>query len=111
MLDLLEAIIQPPGLVKEELRPILFKIDQFRCETTTIRVLPKSQKFQNGFAHGPSPFFEAANPFVEYLTPLGAKYFEEIIVLARTALICTYEHPCSAFRTQLLSARAWLLDA
>ena len=27
VLDLLEAIIQPPGIVKEELRPILFKID------------------------------------------------------------------------------------
>ena len=28
--DLLEAIIQPPGLVKEELRQKLFKIDKFR---------------------------------------------------------------------------------
>ena len=30
MPDLLESIIQPPGLVKEALRPILFKIDKFR---------------------------------------------------------------------------------
>ena len=32
--DLLESIIQPPGLVKEELRPKSFKIDQFRFEIT-----------------------------------------------------------------------------
>ena len=36
--DLLEAIIRPPGLVKEELRPILFKMSQFRSEITKIRV-------------------------------------------------------------------------
>ena len=36
--DLLEAIIQPPDLVKEELRPILFKISKFRPEITKIRV-------------------------------------------------------------------------
>ena len=40
--DLLEAIVQPPGLVKEELRPILFKMTQFRPEITKIH--PKSQK-------------------------------------------------------------------
>ena len=32
--DLLEAIIQPPGLVKEELRPNLFKLDRFRPKIT-----------------------------------------------------------------------------
>ena len=36
--DLLEAIMKAPGLVKEELRPILFKLDQFRHEITKIRV-------------------------------------------------------------------------
>ena len=36
--DLLEAILQPPGLVKEELRQFLLKIDQFRSEITKIRV-------------------------------------------------------------------------
>ena len=36
--SLLESIIQPPGLVKEELRPIVFKISQFRLETTKIWV-------------------------------------------------------------------------
>ena len=40
--DLLAAIIQPPGLVKEELRPILFKMKQFRSEITKIH--PKSPK-------------------------------------------------------------------
>ena len=36
--DLLEAIIQPPGLVKEELRPILFKMDQIRSKISKIKV-------------------------------------------------------------------------
>ena len=36
--DLLEAKIQPPGPVKEELRPNSFKMPQFRPETTKIRV-------------------------------------------------------------------------
>ena len=38
--DLLESIIQLPGLVKEELRSILFKISHFRPEITKIRVFP-----------------------------------------------------------------------
>ena len=36
--DLLEAIMRPTCLVKEELRPILFKLTQFRPEITKIRV-------------------------------------------------------------------------
>ena len=36
--DLLEAIIQPPGLVKEELRPILFKMSQFGSKVKKIKV-------------------------------------------------------------------------
>ena len=36
--DLLEAIIQPPGLVKEELRPILMKLTQIISKITRIRV-------------------------------------------------------------------------
>ena len=35
--ELLESIIQPPGLVKEELRQNLFKMSQFRSEITKIR--------------------------------------------------------------------------
>ena len=38
VLDLLESIIQPPGLVKEELRPILLKMHQIRPEITKIRI-------------------------------------------------------------------------
>ena len=40
-------------------------------------VLPKSQKFQNAFVDGPVPFLGAANPFVQYLAPLGAKYIKK----------------------------------
>ena len=36
--DLLEAIMRSTCLVKEELRPILFKFIQFRPEITKIRV-------------------------------------------------------------------------
>ena len=36
--DLLEAIIQVPGPVKEELRQKLFEITQFDSKTTKIRV-------------------------------------------------------------------------
>ena len=36
--DLLEAIMRPTDPVKEELRPILFKMSQFRPKITKIRV-------------------------------------------------------------------------
>ena len=36
--DLLEAIMRPTCLVKEELRQILFKMDQFRPKILKIRV-------------------------------------------------------------------------
>ena len=36
--DLLESIMRPPGLVKEELRPILFKIIKFGSKIQKIRV-------------------------------------------------------------------------
>ena len=36
--DLLESIMRPTCLVKEELRPILFKMTQFRPEITKIQV-------------------------------------------------------------------------
>ena len=75
--DLLEAIMRSTCPVKEELRQILFKMTQFRPEITKIRVWPKRQKFQNGFADGPEPVFEAAHPFSRYLAPLGAKYMKK----------------------------------
>ena len=37
----------------------------------------KGQKSQNGFADHPSPTSEAANPFSQYLAPLGAKSIEK----------------------------------
>ena len=37
VLDLLESIMKAPGLVKEELRLILCKLNQFRPEITKIR--------------------------------------------------------------------------
>ena len=36
--DLVESITKGSGLVKEELRPILFKMSQFRPEMTKIKV-------------------------------------------------------------------------
>ena len=36
--DLLEPLMKAPGLVKEELRPFLFKLSQFKHQTTKIRV-------------------------------------------------------------------------
>ena len=36
--DLLESIIRPTFFVKEQLRPILFKMDQFRPKRTNILV-------------------------------------------------------------------------
>ena len=36
--DLLEPIMKGSGLVKEELRPILFKLSQFRSKINKIRV-------------------------------------------------------------------------
>ena len=36
--DLLESIMRPPDPVKAELRPILFKLSQFRPKITKIKV-------------------------------------------------------------------------
>ena len=53
--DLLEAIIQPPGLVKEELRPILSKISQFGSKIPKMKVstfwIPEIQSFPAGGQH------------------------------------------------------------
>ena len=56
--DLLEAIIQPPGLVKEELRQKLFKITQFESKIKKMRVsefwIPEIQSFPAGGQCQPS---------------------------------------------------------
>ena len=48
--NLLESIIQPPGLVKEELRPISFKMSKVRSKISKIRVstfwIPEIQSFR-----------------------------------------------------------------
>ena len=50
--DLLESIIQPPGRVREELRPILFKMTRFGSKLTKIKVstfwIPEIQSFPAG---------------------------------------------------------------
>ena len=50
--DLLEAIMRPTCLVKEELRPILSKLSQFRPKILKIRVstswIPQIQSFPAG---------------------------------------------------------------
>ena len=45
--DLLESIMKGSGLVKEELRRILFKMDQFRPKITKIRVYTFSDDRKN----------------------------------------------------------------
>ena len=53
--DLLEAITQSPGLVKEELRPILFKIIQIMSKIKNIKVstfwIPEIQSVPAGGQH------------------------------------------------------------
>ena len=56
--DLLESTIQPPGLVKEELRQKLFKMIQFGLKITKIRVstfwIPEIRSFPTGGQCQPS---------------------------------------------------------
>ena len=53
--DLLESIIQPPGLVKEELRQKLFKMNQIRSKIAKMGVskfwIPEIQNFPAGGQH------------------------------------------------------------
>ena len=57
--DLLEAIIQPPGLVKEELRQKLFKIIQFGSKIKKMMVstfwIPEFRSFRAAGQCQPSP--------------------------------------------------------
>ena len=56
--DLLEAIMRPTDPVKEELRPILFKLSQFRPKITKIKVstfwIPEIRCFPAGGQCQPS---------------------------------------------------------
>ena len=55
VLDLLEAIIQPPGPVKDELRQKLSKMTQFESKIKKMRVskfwIPEIQSFPAGGQH------------------------------------------------------------
>ena len=56
--DLLESMMRPPRLVEEELRPVLFKMDQFGSEIQKIDVstfwIPEIQSFPAGGQCQPS---------------------------------------------------------
>ena len=72
--DLLEATIQPPGLVKAELRPISFKTTQFEPEIKKIRVC--IFQMSGKIPHSTNAAFEAviSTLFPQYLAALAAKY-------------------------------------
>ena len=68
--DLLEAIIQPPGLVKEESGQKLFKMMQFRPEITKFRVC--NFQMSGKILDSTNVAFEAvilthSHPFSQYL--------------------------------------------
>ena len=70
--DLLEAIMKPKDLVKEELRQKLSKIDQFGSKIKKIRVC--TVQISGKIPDSANVAFE--DPFLQYLAPLGAKYME-----------------------------------
>ena len=74
--DLLEAIIQPPGPVKEELQQKLFKITQFDSKIKKIRVC--TFQISGKIPDSTNVAIEAPSSprFSQYLAPLGAKYME-----------------------------------
>ena len=80
--DLLEAIIQPPGPVKEELRQKLFKMTKFEPKIKKIRVCT----FQMSGKIPDSTNVAFEDTFLQYLAPLGAKYMEKIFKNAGSSL-------------------------
>ena len=77
--DLLESII-PPGLVKEELRPILFKTTQFEPKIKKIRVctFQMSGKIRDSTnVASEAVILSNSHTLLQYLAPLGAKYMEK----------------------------------
>ena len=71
--DLLEAIMRPPGPVKDELRQKLSKIDQFGSKIKKIRVCT----FQMSGKIPDSANVAFENPFLQYLALLRTKYSEK----------------------------------
>ena len=83
--DLLEAIMKAPGLVKEELRRILFKMGQFRPKITKIKVcsFQISGKITDSANVASetvilTPSQASAAPFTRYLAALAAKYSKKL---------------------------------
>ena len=72
--DLLEAIIQPPGLVKEELRPISFIIDKFNPKSQKSGLTQKL-KVPKWVCRSPLAFFEAAKPFCAIFGPARGQIY------------------------------------
>ena len=72
--DLLEAIIPPPGPVKEELRQKLFKTIQFEPKITKMKVC--TFQMSGKIRDSTNVAFEAviSIPFLRYLAALAAKY-------------------------------------
>ena len=72
--DLLESIIQPPGLAKEELQPILFQTTQFDPKIKKIRVCTFQMSGKN--RDSANVAFEAvvSTTFLRYLAALAAKH-------------------------------------
>ena len=71
--DLLEAIMRPTDLVKDELRQKLSKLVQFGSKIPKIRVCT----FQMSGKISDSANVAFEDPFLQYLAPLGAKYMEK----------------------------------
>ena len=83
--NLLEAIMRPPGPVKEELRQKLFKIDQFGSKIKKIRVCT----FQMSGKIPDSANVAFEDPFFAIFGPARGQIFQKIVkkimVLARRA--------------------------
>ena len=91
-----------------------YKMGQFRPKTTEIKVSPKSQKSQNGFADHPSPLFEAARPFCDIWPCLGAKYtskkrnkYKKVMVLVCLGLVTLVLIFCRC-SSQKVAKTVWL---
>ena len=75
--DLLEAAMRPKLFVKEELRPILFKMNQIRSKNPKNQGLNFLDSGNPKFSHRrPMPAFSPIS-FKQYLAPLGAKYSKQ----------------------------------
>ena len=71
--DLLEAIMRPTDPVKEELRPILFKMNQFRHKITKIRL----STFQMSGKTPDSPKTSPRAPFFAIFGSASGQIFEQ----------------------------------